>query len=80
MTSHGLYERPTPARGTDGFFHPTSEEELALLVRAARTPGAKLRVRGAAHSVAGAIYTDDGPERVALPGVTSTSCSTDTSE
>ena len=61
MTSHGLYERPAPARGADGFFHPTSEEELALLVRAARPQKAKVRVRGAAHSVSGAIYTDDGP-------------------
>lgn len=62
MTSHGLYERPVPARGSDGFFHPTTEEELAILVRAARSQAAKLRVRGSAHSVAGAIYTDDGPD------------------
>ncbi len=59
--SHGLYERPTPARGSDGFFHPTSEEELVMLVQAARLSAAKLRVRGAAHSVARAIYTDEGP-------------------
>jgi FAD/FMN-containing dehydrogenase len=59
---HGLYERPIPARGTDGFFHPTSEAELAMLAKAARLEGAKLRVRGSAHSVAGAIYTDDGPD------------------
>jgi D-arabinono-1,4-lactone oxidase len=59
MAAHGLYERPVPARGSDGFFHPTSEEELALLVRAARRAGVKLRVRGAAHSVAAAIYTED---------------------
>jgi D-arabinono-1,4-lactone oxidase len=60
MNSHGLYERPSLLRSSDGFFHPTSETELAQLVRAARSAGAKLRVRGSAHSVAGAIYTDDG--------------------
>ena len=60
MTSHGFYERPLPARGSDGFFHPTSEGELVRLVRAARLEGVKLRVRGSAHSVARAIYTQDG--------------------
>jgi hypothetical protein len=66
MASHGFYERPIPARGSDGFFHPTSEDELALLVRAARRAGAKLRVRGSAHSVDRAIYTDDGPDAPAV--------------
>ena len=61
MTSNGFYERAAPARGSDGFFHPTSEAELGMLVRAARRAGVKLRVRGSAHSVARAIYTDDGP-------------------
>jgi D-arabinono-1,4-lactone oxidase len=66
MASHGLYERPVPTRGPDGFFHPTTEDELVVLVRQARHAGAKIRVRGAAHSVAGAIYTDDGPKAVTL--------------
>lgn len=61
MSAHGLYERPPPARSHDGFFHPTTEAELVALVRAARRAGAQLRVRGSAHSVASAIYTEDGP-------------------
>jgi D-arabinono-1,4-lactone oxidase len=49
---------PLPARGRDGFFHPKTEDELRVLVRRARASGVKLRVRGSAHSVARAIYTD----------------------
>lgn len=45
-------------RGADGFYHPGSEQELVRLVRMAYDHGLKLRVRGAAHSVAHAIYTD----------------------
>jgi len=45
-------------RGADGFYHPASEEELVGLVKAAYHEGCQLRVRGAAHSVAHAIYTD----------------------
>jgi D-arabinono-1,4-lactone oxidase len=47
-----------PARGKDGFYHPASEEQLAALVTAAYREGRELRVRGAAHSVAHAVYTD----------------------
>jgi D-arabinono-1,4-lactone oxidase len=46
------------ARGTDGFYHPASEEELACLVKKAYHEGRGLRVRGAAHSVSHAIYTE----------------------
>ena len=46
----------TPA--ADGFHHPASEAELIALVNTARTEGKQLRVRGAAHSVSHAIYTD----------------------
>jgi len=53
-----LYEKPVLARGADGFFHPSSEDDLIALVRLARRERVQLRVRGAAHSVAGAIYTD----------------------
>lgn len=56
-----LYERPALSRGADGFFHPATEDDLVALVRLARREGAQLRVRGAAHSVAGAIYTDGAP-------------------
>src|SRR4051794_19430111 len=44
--------------GADGFHHPSSEEELVELVRTANRDGRGLRVRGAAHSVSHAIYTD----------------------
>ena len=44
--------------GADGFAHPASEAELVELVRTANREGRELRVRGAAHSVSHAIYTD----------------------
>jgi hypothetical protein len=42
----------------DGFHHPASEDELADLVKRAYREGRSLRVRGAAHSISHAIYTD----------------------
>jgi D-arabinono-1,4-lactone oxidase len=42
----------------DGFHHPADESELVELVKAAYRSGRQLRVRGAAHSVAHATYTD----------------------
>lgn len=45
-------------KGADGFYHPASEEELVALVKKANHEGLQLRVRGAVHSVACAIYTD----------------------
>jgi hypothetical protein len=50
--------------GADGFFHPATEAELVGLVQTAHREGRQLRVRGAAHSVSHAIYTDplDGVE------------------
>lgn len=47
----------TPSPGADGYYHPTSDAEVAALVAFARSAKKKLRVRGAAHSVPGAIYT-----------------------
>ena len=44
--------------GPDGFHHPASEAELVALVTAAYREGRQLRVRGAAHSVSHATYTD----------------------
>ncbi len=49
---------PAPRPAADGFHHPASEEELVALVRFAYREGLQLRVRGAAHSVSHAIYTD----------------------
>jgi hypothetical protein len=40
----------------DGFYRPGSEEELIALVKKAHGEGKQLRVRGAVHSVAAAIY------------------------
>ncbi|HEX2087202.1 MAG TPA: D-arabinono-1,4-lactone oxidase [Solirubrobacteraceae bacterium] len=46
------------AAGDDGYHHPASEDELVALVRMAYREGRQLRVRGAAHSISHAIYTD----------------------
>lgn len=46
------------SRGADGYFHPKTEEELRALILHAGSANQKLRVRGASHSVSGAIYTD----------------------
>jgi hypothetical protein len=42
----------------DGFHHPATEQELIELVTTANREGRQLRVRGSAHSVSHAIYTD----------------------
>jgi D-arabinono-1,4-lactone oxidase len=56
-----------PARWNDGYFHPSSEEELIALVRLARSEGRSLRVRGSGHSIAAAIDSD-GRARAARAG------------
>jgi FAD/FMN-containing dehydrogenase len=56
---------------SDAFAHPASEEELVALVRQAYREGRQLRVRGAAHSIAHAIYADPHhalPNRVGVQG------------
>ena len=45
-------------KGQDGFYHPSTHEELAALVRHAHLRGLQFRVRGSVHSVGRAIYTD----------------------
>lgn len=58
-----------PAPAADGFHHPATEQELVELVKAAYREGRQLRVRGAAHSVSHAIYTDPAgppPDRVSV--------------
>jgi hypothetical protein len=42
----------------DGFYHPASEAELARLVVMASEQQRQCRVRGAAHSVSHAVYSD----------------------
>jgi hypothetical protein len=58
----------TDARAADGFHHPASEDELVELVRTAHRERRSLRVRGAAHSCAHAIYTE-GREPPAGDGI-----------
>jgi hypothetical protein len=43
----------------DGYYHPSSEAALIELVRLAYAQGKKIRCRGAVHSVAWSIYTDE---------------------
>ncbi|HJZ69616.1 MAG TPA: D-arabinono-1,4-lactone oxidase [Blastocatellia bacterium] len=50
----------TIAIGTDGFYHPTNEEQVIALVKKAYAEGLQVRCRGASHSTAWAIYTDPG--------------------
>jgi hypothetical protein len=60
---------PAPFPAPDGFHHPASEAEIVALVKAAYREGRQLRVRGAAHSVSNAIYTDPAgppPDRVSV--------------
>jgi len=40
----------------NGFYHPSNEQEIKDLILYAKREGKKIRVRGSAHSVKGAIY------------------------
>ncbi|MFL5899567.1 MAG: hypothetical protein ACJ76D_14125 [Solirubrobacterales bacterium] len=60
---------PASTPAADGFYHPASEADLVDLVRLANREGRELRVRGAAHSVSRAVYTDPPrpyPDRVTV--------------
>jgi FAD/FMN-containing dehydrogenase len=48
----------TLAPGADGFYHPATEDQVRELILHARHEGRTVRVRGAGHSTAAAIYTD----------------------
>lgn len=50
------YSMITP--GPDGLFHPKSEAEIIELIQHARTNQLQVRVRGAAQSADGAVFTD----------------------
>ena len=56
------------SRGADGYFHPTTEEELRALILHAGVTHRKLRARGSSHSVSAAIYTDGGGGEGPPPG------------
>lgn len=49
-----------PQRGSDGFYHPADEDQVAALVAMAARQGRQLRVRGSMHSVPAAAITTDG--------------------
>jgi hypothetical protein len=51
----------------DGFYHPETEEQIICLVKKAYEEGLQVRCRGAAHSIAWAIYTDPGKGNEPLP-------------
>lgn len=53
-----------PPLGTDGFYHPASEEQIQALVVHARDNGLKVRVRGAMHSVNQSILASDQVEDI----------------
>lgn len=60
-TEHGI----EPA--DDGFYYPSTEAEIIQLVKRAHDENLQLRVRGAAHSIAWAIYTDPGEGEPPVP-------------
>ncbi len=57
--------------GADGFYHPETEDQIVALVKRAYEEGKQIRVRGAAHSVAWAIYTDPGNGLPMVPNTVS---------
>ena len=54
-------------KATDGFYHPETEEQIICLVKKAYEEGLQIRVRGATHSIAHAIYTDPGSGQKPIP-------------
>ncbi|TFF33354.1 D-arabinono-1,4-lactone oxidase [Mucilaginibacter psychrotolerans] len=58
---------PVIEKGKDGFYHPSTEEQITALVKKASQENLEIRCRGAAHSLARAIYTDPGPGEPPLP-------------
>ena len=56
-----------PTIGDDGFYHPSTEEQLIALVKKAGAENLQVRCRGAAHSLSQAVYTDPGQGFPQLP-------------
>jgi hypothetical protein len=61
----------TPPLASDGYYHPSNENELISLVQKAAAESLEVRCRGAAHSLSHAIYTDPGQGFPQLPNVVS---------
>ncbi len=57
--------------GKDGFYHPENEDQIIALVKYAYEEGIQIRVRGAAHSIAWAVYTDPGEGSPNIPNTVS---------
>ncbi|MBS1560202.1 MAG: FAD-binding protein [Bacteroidetes bacterium] len=55
----------TVQKARDGYFHPSSVEEIQALVLDAKARKRTIRVRGAGHSVNQAVYTDSFPYETA---------------
>jgi D-arabinono-1,4-lactone oxidase len=53
-----MTENPIIAKGSDGYYHPASEDEIVDLVLHAVSNKLKIRVRGASHSTGWSIFTD----------------------
>jgi len=54
-------------KAQDGFYHPETEEQIICLVKKAYDEGIQIRVRGSGHSIAWAIYTDQGANNQPIP-------------
>ena len=54
-------------KAQDGFYHPETEEQIICLVKKAYEEELQIRVRGATHSIAHAIYTDPGRDKKPVP-------------
>lgn len=54
----GLVGAPGFPADSRGYVHPKTEADIEAIVRHARAEGLAVRVRGAAHSVPGAIHSD----------------------
>lgn len=54
-------------KARDGFYHPETEDQIICLVKKAYEEGLQIRVRGATHSIAHAIYTDPGNGKQPIP-------------
>ena len=54
-------------KAADGYYHPATEDEIICLVKKAYDEGLQVRCRGAAHSVAWSIYTDQGKGDKPIP-------------